>query len=105
MSTVCKLSTIQELQRALPSFVLADRSASVSLKAVVAHRTKDSPDPEDIRAIMGKLLDHFTGLAKVKTGDENTDAEMRVYCTYNTVPSYTYMVVNSLHLFLISFCL
>merc|ERR1719162_2110121 len=68
VSTVCKFSTIQELQRALPSFVLADRSASVSLKAVVAHRTKDSPDPEDIRAIMGKLLDHFTGLAKVKTG-------------------------------------
>jgi len=83
VSTVCKLSTIQELQRALPSFVLADRSASVSLKAVVAHRTKDSPDPEDIRAIMGKLLDHFTGLAKVKTGDENTDAEMRVYCAYS----------------------
>mmetsp|Transcript_49084 Transcript_49084/g.54881 ORF Transcript_49084/g.54881 Transcript_49084/m.54881 type:complete len:948 (-) Transcript_49084:419-3262(-) len=83
VATARELSTIQELQLALPSFVRADRSASVSLKAVVAHRRRESPDPEDIRAVMGKLLDHFTGLAKVNTGDDNTDAEMRVYCSYS----------------------
>mmetsp|Transcript_14014 Transcript_14014/g.35243 ORF Transcript_14014/g.35243 Transcript_14014/m.35243 type:complete len:928 (+) Transcript_14014:124-2907(+) len=76
-------TTLQELQRALPSFVRVDRSSSVSLKAVVAHRRKDAPDPEDIKTVIGKLLDHFTGLAKVNTGDENTDAEMRVYCAYS----------------------
>jgi len=78
-----EFTTIQELQRALPSFIRVDRSSSVSLKAVVAHRRKDAPDPEDIRAVLGKLLDHFTGLAQVNTGDDNTDAEMRVYCAYS----------------------
>eukprot|EP00531_Pseudo-nitzschia_arenysensis_P000942 CAMPEP_0116126802 /NCGR_PEP_ID=MMETSP0329-20121206/6517_1 /TAXON_ID=697910 /ORGANISM="Pseudo-nitzschia arenysensis, Strain B593" /LENGTH=937 /DNA_ID=CAMNT_0003620891 /DNA_START=75 /DNA_END=2888 /DNA_ORIENTATION=- len=76
-------TTLQELQRALPSFVRVDRSSSVSLKAVVAHRRKDAPDPDDIETVIEKLLDHFTGLAKVNTGDENTDAEMRVYCAYS----------------------
>lgn len=74
---------IKELQQALPSFVQAARSSSVSLKAVVAHRRKYAPDPDDIAAVMGKLLDHFTGLARVSTGDDNTDAEMRVYCAYS----------------------
>jgi len=78
-----EFTTIQELQRALPSFVRVDRSSSVSLKAVVAHRRKDAPDPDDIKAVIGKLLDHFTGLAEVNTGDDNTDAEMRVYCAYS----------------------
>ena len=32
---------------------------------------------------MERLLHHFTGLAQVNTGDENTDAEMRVYCAYS----------------------
>jgi len=83
IETKRKLTAIQELQRALPAFVRVDRSSSVSLKAVVAHRRKDSPDTQDIRAVMGKLLDHFTGLARVNTGDDNTDAEMRVYCAYS----------------------
>ena len=78
-----EFTTTQELLRALPTFVRVDRSSSVSLKAVVAHRRKDPPDPEDITAVIGKLLDHFTGLAKVNTGDDNTDAEMRVYCAYS----------------------
>jgi hypothetical protein len=74
---------IKDLQQTLPGFVHASRSSSISLKAVVAHRQKHPPDPDDITAVMGKLLDHFTGLAKVSTGDENTDAEMRVYCAYS----------------------
>ena len=83
IATKPEFTTVQELQRALPSFVRVDRSSSISLKAVVAHRRKDAPDPEDIQAVIGKLLDHFTGLAEVNTGDENTDAEMRVYCAYS----------------------
>jgi hypothetical protein len=60
------------------------RSASVSLKGVVSHRRKDPPYPEDKLAVIGKLLDHFTGLAKVSTmGDDNTDTKMGVYCTYS----------------------
>lgn len=76
-------SIIKELQQTLPPFVHASRSSSVSLQAVVAHRRRDPPDSEDIQAVMGTLLDHFTGLAQIKTGDDNTDAEMRVYCAYS----------------------
>jgi serine/threonine-protein phosphatase 4 regulatory subunit 1 len=74
---------IKELQQTLPHFVHCGRASSISLQAVVAHRSTDPPDPEDIQAVMGQLLDHFTGLAKVNTGDDNTDAEMRVYCAYS----------------------
>lgn len=74
---------VKELQQTLPPFIHAGRTSSISLKSVVAHRKKDPPDPEDVQAVMGKLLDHFTGLAKVSTGDDNTDAEMRVYCAYS----------------------
>jgi hypothetical protein len=74
---------VKELQQTLPPFIHSGRASSISLKSVVAHRRKDSPDPEDVHAIKGKLLDQFTGLAKVSTGDDNTDAEMRVYCAYS----------------------
>jgi serine/threonine-protein phosphatase 4 regulatory subunit 1 len=83
IATVQETPLIKELQQTLPPFVHAGRSSSISLKAVIAHRKKDPPDDEDIKAIVGKLLDHFTGLAKVSTGDDNTDAEMRVYCAYS----------------------
>jgi hypothetical protein len=78
-----KTPLIKELQKALPPFVVASRSSSVSLKAVVAHRRKHRPDPDDVKAVVERLLHYFTGLAKVSTGDENTDAEMRVYCAYS----------------------
>jgi hypothetical protein len=78
-----ELTEIQELLQAIPDFIKAHRSSSASLKAIVAHRRTHAPDPEDLKAVMGKLLDHFVGLARVGTGDENTDAEMRVYCAYS----------------------
>jgi len=78
-----EIPMIKQLQRTLPPFVHAGRSSSVSLLAVVAHRRKDPPNSEDLQAVMGSLLDHFTGLARVNTGDDNTDAEMRVYCAYS----------------------
>lgn len=78
-----EIPLVKELQQTLPAFIHASRSSSISLKAVVAHRRNHPPDPDDITAVKGKLLDHFTGLAKVNTGDENTDAEMRVYCAYS----------------------
>ena len=83
METDNDIPLIKELQQALPDFIQASRSSALSLKAVVAHRKKYPPDADDIQAIIGNLLDHFTGLAQVSTGDENTDAEMRVYCAYS----------------------
>ena len=78
-----RLTEVEQLKHALPQFVKANRSSTVSLKAVVEHRRRHAPNPGDIKAVMGKLLDHFVGLATVSTGDENTDAEMRVYCAYS----------------------
>lgn len=74
----------QQLMQRLPAFIRANRMSILSLKAVLAHRVNYPPDPKDLEAIASsKLLDHFCSLANVKTGDDNTDAEMRVYCAYS----------------------
>lgn len=70
-------------QDLLPSFLTASRISTLSLHAVTLHRRKNPPDPEDIQAVVDTLLDYFVALAAVQTGDENTDAEMRVYCAYS----------------------
>ena len=72
-----------KLKRALPLFLQATRMSNLSLSAVVAHRKAHPPDPDDLAAICDRLLDYFAALAIVTTGDENTDAEMRVYCAYS----------------------
>ena len=73
----------EELQCLLPTFIHASRMSSWSLQAVTTHRTLHPPDPEDLAAIVETLLDYFVALAAVQTGDDNTDAEMRVYCAYS----------------------
>ena len=71
------------LTKELPKFVRSQQVAQLSLNAVVKHRQSHPPDPEDLEALMDRLLDYFAALAIVSTGDENTDAEMRVYCAYS----------------------
>lgn len=78
-----ELSSVAKLKRALPVFIQASRMSSMSLTAVLEHRRAHPPDPDDIAAISDRLLDYFAALAIVTTGDENTDAEMRVYCAYS----------------------
>jgi serine/threonine-protein phosphatase 4 regulatory subunit 1 len=41
------------------------------------------PDPEDLDAIRSSLLRPFISMATCKTGEDTTDAEMRVYCAYS----------------------
>jgi len=78
-----ELSEMDELQQLLPQFLQANRMSILSLRAVVAHRRTNPPDQQDLSAVITHLLEPFCGLAKVKTGDDNTDAEMRVYCAYS----------------------
>lgn len=78
-----KLTHLQELQKALPQFLRASRLSSLSLHSVVTHRREHAPPKEDLEAVVGTLLEYFAALAMVTTGDENTDAEMRVYCAYS----------------------
>ena len=78
-----KLTHLEQLQKALPHFLRASRLSSLSLHAVVTHRQEHAPPKEDLDAVVGTLLEYFAALAMVTTGDENTDAEMRVYCAYS----------------------
>ena len=78
-----KLTHLEQLQKALPHFLRASRLSSLSLHSVVTHRREHAPPKEDLDAVVGTLLEYFAALAMVTTGDENTDAEMRVYCAYS----------------------
>ncbi|CAB9500227.1 protein phosphatase 4 regulatory subunit 1 [Seminavis robusta] len=78
-----KLTHLEKLQKALPQFLRASRLSSLSLHSVVTHRREHAPPKEDLESVVGTLLEYFAALAMVTTGDENTDAEMRVYCAYS----------------------
>ncbi|KAL7546764.1 hypothetical protein ACHAWF_010099, partial [Thalassiosira exigua] len=41
------------------------------------------PDPEDLRSVRSALLGPFVAMARCRTGEDTTDAEMRVYCAYS----------------------
>ena len=74
---------LERLQQALPGFLQASRQSAHALRAVRIHRHEHAPPNKDLEAIVNGLLDYFAALAIVQTGDENTDAEMRVYCAYS----------------------
>mmetsp|Transcript_25449 Transcript_25449/g.53264 ORF Transcript_25449/g.53264 Transcript_25449/m.53264 type:complete len:1204 (+) Transcript_25449:255-3866(+) len=86
----------------LPKFILESRSDALALSRIVWHRTgripsnnasstnlpypplmMGRPDPEDLKAIRSSLLNPFLAMASCRTGEETTDAEMRVYCAYS----------------------
>jgi len=86
----------------LPKFVLESRSDALALTRIVWHRTgriptdtststtlpypllmSGKPDPEDLKLIASTLLIPFIAMASCQTGEETTDAEMRVYCAYS----------------------
>ena len=77
------LSEMEKLRKSLPEYFFASQLSSLSSHAVVWDRTKNPPAPDDLQAISEVLLDYFAALSVVSTGDENTDAEMRVYCAYS----------------------
>ena len=85
-----------------PKFILESRSDALALSRIVAHRngrvpisTNSSttlpypplmmgrPDLEDLKSIRATLLQPFCAMANCHTGEESTDAEMRVYCAYS----------------------
>ena len=78
-----QVSERQMLIDSLPDFVLSNRISYLTLSAVARHRRENPPDTEDLRAIQSGMLGQFCALATIATGDDNTDAEMRVYCAYS----------------------
>eukprot|EP01082_Thalassiosira_pseudonana_P001903 g2033.t2 g2033 contig11:571013-574227(+) len=86
----------------LPKFILESRSDALALSRIVLHRngripnTNSSssvlpypplmvgrPDAEDLASMRAALLPPFVAMASCRTGEETTDAEMRVYCAYS----------------------
>ena len=95
-------ATISSSPRSLlPKFLLESRSDALALTRIVWHRTgrvptdassmtlpypplmSGKPDPEDLKLISNTLLMPFIAMASCQTGEETTDAEMRVYCAYS----------------------
>eukprot|EP00546_Thalassionema_frauenfeldii_P006218 CAMPEP_0178922480 /NCGR_PEP_ID=MMETSP0786-20121207/16179_1 /TAXON_ID=186022 /ORGANISM="Thalassionema frauenfeldii, Strain CCMP 1798" /LENGTH=606 /DNA_ID=CAMNT_0020596853 /DNA_START=42 /DNA_END=1859 /DNA_ORIENTATION=- len=72
----------QVLQQTLPEFIVAHRMSELTLQAVIRHCRENPADPEDV-AMIASILQQFCGLAEIDTGDDNVDAEMRVYCAYS----------------------
>jgi len=85
-----------------PKFILESRSDALALSRIVSHRNgriptntnsftalpypplmMGRPDPEDLKSIRATLLQPFSAMATCQTGEETTDAEMRVYCAYS----------------------
>lgn len=86
----------------LPKFILESRSDALALTRIVWHRTgripmdetfstalpypllmSGKPDPDDLKLLSNTLLIPFIAMASCQTGEETTDAEMRVYCAYS----------------------
>lgn len=86
----------------LPKFILESRSDALALTRIVMHRNGcipgadasktalpypelmlGKPDPEDLDSIRSSLLGPFISMATCRTGEDTTDAEMRVYCAYS----------------------
>jgi len=102
-STNASSSSSSSSPRALfPKFILESRSDALALSRICSHRNgriptnanssaalpypplmMGRPDPEDLKAIRATLLQPFSAMASCQTGEETTDAEMRVYCAYS----------------------
>jgi hypothetical protein len=86
----------------LPKFILESRSDALALTRIVMHRNGcipgvdvsktalpypklmlGKPDEEDLDSIRSTLLGPFISMATCRTGEDTTNAEMRVYCAYS----------------------
>ena len=92
----------QSTRALLPKFLLESRSDALALSRIVCHQRgrvpiagtstammpyppllSGQPDTEDLKLIAKTLLVPFIAMASFQTGEDSTDAEMRVYCAYS----------------------
>ncbi|KAL7434219.1 hypothetical protein ACHAXH_002382 [Discostella pseudostelligera] len=59
--------------------VASSSSTTLPYPALMSGR----PDPDDLKVIANTLLNPYIAMASCHTGEESTDAEMRVYCAYS----------------------
>ena len=77
------LDSKEYLVSLLPQFLEKCDNDSKSLVNILRHRSKYPADKEDIAIVDRSLLPPYVDLANMNTGDDNVDAEMRVYCAYS----------------------
>lgn len=77
------VDSLEYFQSLLPEFVEKCDNDSKSLVNILRHRAKYPPSMKDVAAVTDVLLPPYVQLASVSTGDDNIDAEMRVYCAYS----------------------
>lgn len=75
----------------LPEFLEKSYYDSVSIYRILKHR--QTPSIDDTVAVQKHLLRPFVNLATISSGDENVDAEMRVYCAYS-LPAVILLLSN-----------
>lgn len=78
-----RLDSKEYLVSLLPEFLEKCDNNSKSLVNILRHRSKYPADKEDIAIVDRSLLPPYVDLATMNTGDDNVDAEMRVYCAYS----------------------
>jgi serine/threonine-protein phosphatase 4 regulatory subunit 1 len=67
----------------IPFFIERFHNDAQVMIQILQHRDMNPPSSLDVTAITDKLIPHYVDLATIVTGDENIDAEMRVYCAYS----------------------
>lgn len=72
-----------DMKCSVPAHLEKSYSDSVSIFRILRHRELNPPSSEDIEAVKRFLLKPFVDLATINSGDDNIDAEMRVYCAYS----------------------
>lgn len=82
------------LESLLPQFLEKRFNDLKSLVNILRHREKTKIDQDDIAIIESKILPYYVELASINTGDENSDAEMRVYCAYS-LPAVVLLLGNA----------
>mmetsp|Transcript_4573 Transcript_4573/g.8816 ORF Transcript_4573/g.8816 Transcript_4573/m.8816 type:complete len:978 (+) Transcript_4573:228-3161(+) len=81
------------LQSLLPQFLEKRYNDSKSLVSILRHRERTKIDQDDIAIIKSKILPSYVELASINSGEDNSDAEMRVYCAYS-LPAVVLLMGN-----------
>ncbi len=87
------LDSKEHLESLLPKFLEKCHNDAKSLVLILDHKKKHALTAKDAKIVIEKLLPPYVELASILTGDDNVDAEMRVYCAYS-LPAVVLLLGN-----------
>ncbi len=73
----------EHLESLLPTFLEKCHNDAKSLVMILHHREKHPISSKDAKIVIETLLPPYVELSTISSGDDNVDAEMRVYCAYS----------------------